>query len=106
MAEQSIRKGAKEDVYISGANRHNPSSTVTVASATFSVNDVDGTEVQASASATITDNSTVSPDINGLVDTSASGFVAASWYEVIFVVTIGSEELHEVVWVECVEGRL
>ena len=106
MAEQQIRKGSKEDVYISGRNRHTPGATVTIASASFSVNNADGTEVQASASATITDNSTLTPDISGLVDTTASGFVAASWYEVIFVVTIGNEEPHPGVWVECVEKRL
>lgn len=106
MAEQAIRKNAIEDVYITVTNKHTPTSTVTVASASFSVNDVDGTVAQASASATITDNSTVSPDISGLIDTSASGFAADSWYEVIFVVTIGSEKLHEVVWVHCVEDRI
>jgi len=106
MAEQNIRKNAKEDVYITVRNRHTPGQTVTVVSATFSVNDADGTEVQASASATITDNSTLTPDVSGLVDTSVAAFVATSWYEVIFVVTIGSEELHEVVWIQCVEDRL
>jgi len=106
MAEQNIKKNAKEDVWITVRNRHTPGQTVTVASASFSVNDSDGTSVQGSASATITDNSTLTPDVSGLVDTSAAAFVAASWYEVIFVVTIGSEEFHEVVWVECVEDRL
>ena len=106
MAIQQIRKNAIEDVYITATNKHSPGTSVTVASATFQVYDADGTSVQAVASATITDNSTVSPDINGLVDTSVSGFTANEWYEVVFIVTIGSEEYHEVVSVECVEGRL
>jgi len=106
MATQQIRKNGKEDVYITVTNRHDPTATVTVASATFEVFDADGTSVQAVASATITDNSTVSPDISGLVDTSVVAFTANSWYEVVILVTIGTEILSEVVQVECVEEKL
>jgi len=106
MAEQQIKKNGVEDVWITGTNRHSPGTSVTVASASFEVFDVDGTTVQASASATITDNSTVSPDINGLVDTTVVAFVVGSWYEVEFTVTIGSEVIPVVVQVECVEKRL
>ena len=106
MATQQIRKNAKEDVYIQITNKHDTTATVTVASATFEVFDADGTSVQTSASATISDNTTLSPDVSGLIDTTDADFTANSWYEVVFVVTIGTEELHEVVQIECVEERL
>jgi len=106
MATQQIRKNAKEDVYIQVTNQHDPTASITVDSATFEVFDADGTSVQTSASATISDNSTISPDISGLVDTTDADFATNSWYEVVFVVTIGSEELHEVVHVEIVEESL
>ena len=102
---QHIRKNAKENVWIEGYDDHT-AGTVTVASATFQVFDADDASVQASASATIADNTTTTPDVYGLVDTSVAAFVNGSAYKVEFVVTIGSEVYREVVPIKCVEDRL
>jgi len=64
--------------------------TVTVATADFEVFDTAGASKQASASATITDNGTATPDISGVVDTSVAAFTAGSTYKVQFTVVIGT----------------
>jgi len=88
---ETIIKNGKENIWITVNERDG--GTVTVTSATFQVFDSSDTSVQASASATIADNSTASPDIYGLVDTSVAGFVACNTYYVLFLVTIGTEVL-------------
>lgn len=86
---QVLKKNEVDGVHIELWDDHTGDS-VTVDSATFEVFDSDDTTVQASANATITDNSTATPDISGEVDTTVAGFVVDDEYLVQFVVTIGT----------------
>lgn len=86
---QVLKKNEVDGIHIESWDDHTGAS-ITIASATFEVFDLDGTTVQASASATITDNSSATPDISGEVDTTVAGFVVGSDYYVQFVVTIGT----------------
>lgn len=105
MNVQEIAKTGKENVWIWGQDSHDETATVTIDSATFEVFDSDGSSVQASASATISDNGTVTPDVYGLVDCTAAGFTSGNYYEVLFLVTIGSEVIPHSVHIKCVEKK-
>lgn len=85
-----IRKNAIKPVGFTVKDNWTEGATITVASATFQVNDTDGVAVQASSSATITNNGTALVRISGNVDTTASGFVDGSSYEAVFTYTVGS----------------
>ena len=97
-------KNEKKDVWIEVQERDG--GTVTVASATFEVFDADGDSVQASASASIANNSSTAVKIYGLVDTTASGFASGSAYEVKFTYVIGNETYIDVVPIKLVETKL
>jgi hypothetical protein len=105
MDVQEIAKTEKENVWVYAEDLHTGGS-ITIASATFQVFDVDDSSVQTSGNATIADNGTVTPDVYGLVDCTASGFTAGEYYEVRFTITIGSEVLTPAVPIKCVEKRL
>ena len=66
-------------------------SVVTVSTYSFQVFDKDGNSVQGSATASISGNGTAAVEIYGLVDTTAAGFTAGSWYYVRFAYVIGAE---------------
>jgi hypothetical protein len=86
----TINKNEKKDAYISVKDKH-AGGNVTVASATFEVFDMIGVSKQGSASATIGDNGTATPDIYGLVDATAGAIVAGVDHEIVFTVTIGTQ---------------
>jgi hypothetical protein len=102
--DQYISKSGKEDVWIYGEDQHT-GSTVTITSATFQVFDKDGVSVQASASATLSDNGTATPDIYGLVDCTASGSTDGDYYDVLFLITIGSEIYDFTAHIKCGEEQ-
>lgn len=88
---ESIIKNAIEDFYCYVDERDG--GTVDVSSATYEVFDSDDVSVQASASASIEDNGTATPDIYGSVDTTASDFVACNTYYVLFSVTMSDGQV-------------
>jgi hypothetical protein len=88
--DQYISKSGKEDVWIYGEDKH-AGGNVTLTSATFQVFDKDKVSVQAQAAATLSDNGTATPDVYGLVDCTAAGFTDGEYYDVLFLITIGSE---------------
>lgn len=96
---QVIKKNEVDAVFIEGWDDHT-GADITIASATFEVFDSDGVSVQTSANATITDNGTATPDVSGLVDTTAAAFTVDSEYNVQFVITIGSVIKRPVVPIE------
>lgn len=102
---QRINKNEKKNVWLTGEDDH-VGASITIASATFQVFNMDGVSVQDSGNATISDNSTVTPDVHGLVDTTDAGFTAGTAYEVEFVITVGSEVYRPRVPIKCVETRL
>jgi hypothetical protein len=104
MNVQEISKTSKENVWIWGEDIHT-GAVVTIDSATFEVFDADASSVQGSAAATLSDNGTATPDIYGLVDCTAAGFTAEEYYEVLFIMTIGTEEISHSVHIKCVEKK-
>lgn len=104
MDVQCIAKTGKENVWIYAKDLHS-GGNITIDSATFEVFDADGSSVQGSASATLADNGTATPDVYGLVDCTASGFTAGEYYEVQFLVTIGAEIFDHRVHIKCVEKK-
>jgi hypothetical protein len=102
---QKIAKTEKENVWVWGEDYHT-GAAITIDSATFQVFDEDDSSVQASDDATIVDNSTVTPDVYGLVDCTAAGFTAEEYYEVRFTITIDSEVLTPAVPIKCIEKRM
>ena len=102
---QFMRKGSIENVWIEGWDDHN-GGNVSFDSATFEVFDSDDVSVQPVGAATISNNGTPTPDINGLVDTTTGSFVANGAYKVEFVVAMGSERLRPVVPIKLTEERL
>lgn len=64
---------------------------LTVASSTFEVFDTAGASVQASASATITNNGTAKVTLSGLITSTAAGFVIDSDYDILFTYIIGTQ---------------
>lgn len=103
---QSIAKTEAQNVWIYAQDEHT-GAVVTITSATFEVFDTDGVSVQDSASATLVDNGTATPDVKGLVDARESGFVAGEYYEVLFTVNIDSESevLTLARHIKCVEKK-
>lgn len=100
--DQYISKSGKENVWVYAEDLHT-GGTVTLTSATFQVFDEDGTSVQASAAATLSDNGTATPDVYGLVDCTASGFSDGSYYDVLFLITITTEIYDYTVHIKCGE---
>lgn len=90
--EQAMRinKNETKKAYISAKDDHKGES-VTITSATYEVFDLDGTSIKASASATIVDNSTTTPDVYGEINATGAAFVAGTEYEIIFTVIINGE---------------
>ena len=62
--------------------------TVTVTDATFLVMNSSDTTIQASASATILNNTTTEVEVYGLVDTTPVTFVDGEWVKCQFTITI------------------
>ena len=92
---QIIRLGEIEPIDFSLTERDG--GIVTVATATFLVRDMDGTIMQTTGNATITNNGTVKVTISGIVDTTTiippaivSLFTVGKTFEVQFTITIGS----------------
>jgi len=84
-----ISPNASKYVGVFGEDNWVEAANVTISTATFEVFDSDGESVQGSASATIADNGTPTPDIYGLVD--GSNLTLGQRYEVAFLITVGSE---------------
>lgn len=79
---------------------------VTIASATFEVFDSTESSVQESGVATVGDNSTVSPDIYGLVNTSVEAFVIGDSYKIKITYIISTETLIDTVDIKIVETKI
>ncbi len=88
-------KNEKVDVWVQVTERD--AGTVTFSTYVFEVFDLDDDTVQAEATASLSGNGTATAFIYGLVDTTASGFVAGSQYNVRFTYTIGSEQYIDVI---------
>ena len=91
---KELNKGAIKSIPIQVTKRGG--GVLTVASANFQVFDEDDSSVQDSGVATISGNGTSLVTLDGIVDTSAVGFVEGGTYKAKFTVVIGSEAFVEI----------
>jgi len=78
-----------KDVWIEVTDRD--AESITISAATFEVFTTADVSIQAVSAASINDNTTISPDVYGLVDTTTTSFSSCNTYYVLFSITIGSE---------------
>ncbi len=106
MAEVIFEKNEIKNVWIQAEERDGEDITVTQAGTVFDVVDADDAAKQASANASIRNNSTSLVQVYGLVDTSVPGFVDGTTYKVRFTVIIGAETYKVHVPIRMGEQRL
>lgn len=99
-----FNKNEKSDVWNLVEERDG--GTVTFTTYTFEVFDMDDVSVQASATASLSGDGTATAYIYGLVDTTDSGFVEGSQYQVKFLYNIGSEDIIDIILIQIIEDDI